>query len=544
MRLLIALLLFFQSSFIFSQNYEFINPGNWSDPANWVTYPGDSIFSNSLLLISLSADCTLDIPIYTDSLVIIDNAQTLTLKEGVLPSPLKINNGGKLMLNGQSLNRLENFNRVEGFGHIEKYKPWHCSLLHSVYGSGSDISIDTMEITQLQGSNSNIKLGFDALQTDEYSKIEIGFVDPVVLSQNNFEANIVIKPVQNYNFQQGDSLHIIQYGQTNINLPEDFDDCNWNILHQNQKSSLVAPGFVNQFPRDTCNANYTPIIASDYFEWNSGYDPYWVHDEMYDNNQCQYGGCDCGFKKDFWDVVQSPVDHLIIYTQNFELYDQCNGTLIASGGNFQNEYIFNIIPNQNYLVRVWADSQHNCISFHSTFLWYWYDTTLKLAKAKFTVQKQNDQNLLSWEYSIDNDIVHEIQKRRASNTEFETISSITGLELQDGKSNFKYVDQFPFRENYYRIKFIHKDKEISYSEVQFVENTITSGKLYPNPATDKIHLEGIPNNEKYQIFDFKGNIVKEGIFSQSAIEINNLRQGLFFLNFPSLDEQIKFIKGV
>jgi hypothetical protein len=71
-------------------------------------------------------------------------------------------------------------------------------------------------------------------------------------------------------------------------------------------------------------------------------------------------------------------------------------------------------------------------------------------------------------------------------------------------------------------------------------------KVYPNPGRDYLII-GSPKNDiehSYQIVDISGQIVIEGIVTESSIRINtsSLQAGLYFIRFPSSGNDIKWIK--
>ncbi|MFZ4929681.1 BspA family leucine-rich repeat surface protein [Chryseobacterium sp. Mn2064] len=68
--------------------------------------------------------------------------------------------------------------------------------------------------------------------------------------------------------------------------------------------------------------------------------------------------------------------------------------------------------------------------------------------------------------------------------------------------------------------------------------------LYPNPAVDDIHIEGLADIKSYKIYDASGRLVKEGNPNRDIININNLPKGDYILQLIIKDTIIssKFIK--
>jgi hypothetical protein len=69
-------------------------------------------------------------------------------------------------------------------------------------------------------------------------------------------------------------------------------------------------------------------------------------------------------------------------------------------------------------------------------------------------------------------------------------------------------------------------------------------KLFPNPATEVIFLEGAnATQEQYQIFNISGMLVSEGTVQGNEIPIHSLTNGIYFISFPKLGIREKIIKN-
>ncbi len=64
--------------------------------------------------------------------------------------------------------------------------------------------------------------------------------------------------------------------------------------------------------------------------------------------------------------------------------------------------------------------------------------------------------------------------------------------------------------------------------------------VYPNPVTDKLFVSGLSSEEKYEIYSVTGQISKSGKTSGSAIYVNDLQKGVYFIQIK--DVRQKFIK--
>lgn len=77
------------------------------------------------------------------------------------------------------------------------------------------------------------------------------------------------------------------------------------------------------------------------------------------------------------------------------------------------------------------------------------------------------------------------------------------------------------------------------------ENQIKVPSIYPNPATDFIHIENIKGFTGYKIFDTSGRIVLQGLLNDDKINITSLMKGNYILQITSKDktQPLKFIKN-
>ncbi len=92
--------------------------------------------------------------------------------------------------------------------------------------------------------------------------------------------------------------------------------------------------------------------------------------------------------------------------------------------------------------------------------------------------------------------------------------------------------------------FIMKLKQVGGTGIGGInENTIA---LYPNPAKNLLHISGIEKgNTSFTITDIQGRQVLLGAINESAINISELRNGLYFLELKSAEKIIltRFIKN-
>jgi len=72
------------------------------------------------------------------------------------------------------------------------------------------------------------------------------------------------------------------------------------------------------------------------------------------------------------------------------------------------------------------------------------------------------------------------------------------------------------------------------------ETKLENFSIYPNPVTDKLLVSGLSSDENYEIYSVTGQKVTTGKTSQSAVYVNALQKGIYFIQIK--DKKQKFIK--
>lgn len=69
--------------------------------------------------------------------------------------------------------------------------------------------------------------------------------------------------------------------------------------------------------------------------------------------------------------------------------------------------------------------------------------------------------------------------------------------------------------------------------------------IYPNPATNKIYIEGLKftNGTKFKIVDITGKIVFNDVMNDNQIQVESLKKGIYFLKIDSeFNSYLRFCK--
>ena len=88
---------------------------------------------------------------------------------------------------------------------------------------------------------------------------------------------------------------------------------------------------------------------------------------------------------------------------------------------------------------------------------------------------------------------------------------------------------------------INDDEEVLSSSVNKLENI----SLYPNPALDKIYINGISSEqESIKIYSVQGKLIKEVENTSSGIDVSYLKTGLYFIHLVSLEGNINTLRFI
>lgn len=135
--------------------------------------------------------------------------------------------------------------------------------------------------------------------------------------------------------------------------------------------------------------------------------------------------------------------------------------------------------------------------------------------------------------------------RSSNGIDFNKIGEVKGVGNSTSEQNYEFTDNRPLGGiSYYRLKQVDFDGKYEFSDIRSVkfDASINAGKVYPNPAINKVKLEEI---DDFVIYDVSGKIIEDYEVtskSQNSMELNisNLNKGLYFIK--TLDNTYKLIK--
>ncbi len=129
-----------------------------------------------------------------------------------------------------------------------------------------------------------------------------------------------------------------------------------------------------------------------------------------------------------------------------------------------------------------------------------------------------------------------------------TWESVTTIDAKETPSNYTHVHHAPEGMAYYKLKIINKDGSTVLSNLAAVEINCKPANLqiYPNPATDFIHVEMENNTEPVSIslVNMQGNIL-QSIMSQNnkvTLHTKNIPSGIYNIVITKANANKQFYK--
>jgi uncharacterized protein len=182
---------------------------------------------------------------------------------------------------------------------------------------------------------------------------------------------------------------------------------------------------------------------------------------------------------------------------------------------------------------------------------------LPVTLISFTGKKQNNANLLEWKTANEKAFDGFEVQRSENGKGFEKIGFVKGKNVE----NYQFVDSPLTTQNsplfYYRLKMIDLDGSSALSKIIAIQSENESnalvGTVYPNPAVDKTAFVEITTDRaetwKITTYNAQGSLqttseiqLSKGL-NKVTVELNNLSQGIYFLNLENANGE-KFVRKV
>ena len=253
--------------------------------------------------------------------------------------------------------------------------------------------------------------------------------------------------------------------------------------------------------------------------------------------------------KDIWfKFVATSTRHVIRYSSaGFNDYPTAVEVFSGIPGNLSSIKCYGLADNyadvagftvgQTYYYRLYISNGDAASTHLSTFVST--PVALPLNFVSFSVQRQDNSNMLKWETSDESNVSgFEVQVSNDGNL-FETISFIPYTESGRTANSYSYrhtLDTFNGDGViYYRIKEIDKDNSFLYSKIVSIRLEPTHGiSIFPNPVKHTIKIRTNSGNDfDFEIVDLSGKTILKGRTFNHTIDVKNLKTGVFIIKLQS-----------
>jgi hypothetical protein len=173
-------------------------------------------------------------------------------------------------------------------------------------------------------------------------------------------------------------------------------------------------------------------------------------------------------------------------------------------------------------------------------------STAPLRFVSFIAKKQNSKALLEWVTENEENTSHFDIERSKDGRNFEKIGMVSSFNTP-GSHGYRFTDMQPAKGmNYYRLRQVDIDARSAYSKTARVNfDSKYSIVISPNPASDKITIDGAEDFKIVQFVNMEGKLVKQFTISDSRqYAVTDLPAGVYILKLMNDEEAItqKFIK--
>ena len=178
---------------------------------------------------------------------------------------------------------------------------------------------------------------------------------------------------------------------------------------------------------------------------------------------------------------------------------------------------------------------------------YSYSSLLPIQLSAFQVSSLgNSEALIKWTSELNQPNSVFLIERSAGGNSWLTIDSVKALQEETASNTYEYIDPNPLNgESYYRIAVLSSGMTAFVSPVQSLRLSAgESLRIYPNPASDYLVIDGKPAKPPIRLVDVYGNTYplyyRTGTAGNSMLDIRSLQPGIYFLQINN--QVLRFIK--
>jgi hypothetical protein len=162
---------------------------------------------------------------------------------------------------------------------------------------------------------------------------------------------------------------------------------------------------------------------------------------------------------------------------------------------------------------------------------------LPLQLLSFQARLADKKVKLDWSTSMEVNTKEFAVGRSSDGVNFKSIDTVAAAGNSSTVKNYSTLDLSPLQGvSYYRLKMIDVDGKFTYSAISMVIISGTEIIIYPNPVTDKIHVDlSGTKAHSFIIYGASGRAVKTGAISNAvfSIDLSHMAQGAYLLQIQT-----------
>jgi hypothetical protein len=174
---------------------------------------------------------------------------------------------------------------------------------------------------------------------------------------------------------------------------------------------------------------------------------------------------------------------------------------------------------------------------------------LPVSLTRFDAALQQDNKVkLSWETAMEHNSKDFIIEQSVDGINFKEAGSVAAMGNSDVIAKYSFVTQPIAQKSFFRLKQNDRDDQSTYSKIAIAAPMGNNSALtvYPNPATNQLHIVSLNELHEFYIYNLTGVLVKTITAKEKAIviDIADLPAGSYYLQDKAMTsvEYATFIK--
>jgi hypothetical protein len=232
-----------------------------------------------------------------------------------------------------------------------------------------------------------------------------------------------------------------------------------------------------------------------------------------------------------------------ITNEEYVVYGSNGNSVSINGLKPDTEYYYTIFEYNGSIAPVYSPSKAVSGKAKTTGV-------LPVTWVSFTAKTNASGTTLEWATSSELNSAYFVVERSANPTlGFDSVDTVQAGGESNHVLRYSYEDTFQNPGNlYYRLKQVDVDGQFDYSRIVAAKalnnNTL---KLFPNPTTDKLHIQADDEmtNADIEIYNQSGGLIRSGALPENhAVDVQTLSPGTYFLMIKGQSKQYskKFVK--